>query len=58
MVQAIANEQPLPGLTMDQINEGNAQHAPDFASVGKRETLDLLRSCEQAAAALRKLSDE
>jgi hypothetical protein len=59
LVQALANGQPVPPLTMDMVNAGNAQHAQQFANVSRAETLDLLRSGgEQAVAVLRGLTDE
>jgi hypothetical protein len=59
LVQALAHGQPVPPLTMDMINAGNAQHAQQFANVSKDETLELLRSGgTQAVAALRGLNDE
>lgn len=59
LVQALAHGQPLPPLTMDMINAGNAQHARQFANVSKGETLDLLRNDgTRAIAALRGLSDD
>jgi hypothetical protein len=59
LVQKIATAQPLPGLTMDMINQGNAEHAKKFANCTKDETLALLRKNGAAAAsAVRGLSDE
>jgi DinB superfamily len=59
VAQAIATGQPLPPITGEMIDQGNAQHAQQFAGVGKAETLDLLRSGGKAAAeTIRGLSDE
>lgn len=59
LAQAIANGQPLPPITRDMINQGNAKHAQEFAGCTKQETLDLLRANGAAAATgLRGLSDE
>jgi hypothetical protein len=59
LVQALAHGQPIPPLTMDMINAGNAQHAQQFANVSKAETLELLRGGgAKAVAVLRGLSDE
>jgi uncharacterized damage-inducible protein DinB len=59
MVQAVASgrEPELP--TPDGQAEMNAQHARDYAQVGKQETVDALR-CNGAAAAdvVRGLSDD
>ncbi|HYU19490.1 MAG TPA: DinB family protein [Chloroflexota bacterium] len=58
-VQMIANSQPLPALTSEMLDQGNAQHAQQYANCTKAETLELLRSQGQAAANLvRGLSDE
>jgi len=58
LVQMTANGQ-APPVTMEQINQGNAQHATEFADAKKEETLALLRSGgDQGGAALRGLSDE
>lgn len=49
----------IPPVTLDMINAGNAQHAKEFASVGKPETLELLRQNGQILAqSLRGVSDE
>ncbi len=59
MAVAIANGQPLPPLTPEMLNQGNAEHAKQAAGCSKQETLDLLRSGGQKAAAMvRGLSDE
>jgi uncharacterized damage-inducible protein DinB len=59
LVQAAANGQPLPPITPEMLNQGNAQHAQQFANCTKQETLELLRSKGAAAASmLRGLSDE
>jgi hypothetical protein len=59
LVQALGNGAPVPPITMDMINAGNAQHAQQFASVSKDETLDLLRTGgAKAVGVLRGLSDE
>jgi uncharacterized damage-inducible protein DinB len=59
LVQKIATAQSMPGLTMDMIDQGNAEHAKKFANVTKDETLALLRKNGTAAAsAVRGLSDE
>jgi hypothetical protein len=59
LVMLIANGQPLPAITMEMIDAGNAQHARDFANVGREETLSLLRAEGKAAVeAVRGLTDE
>ena len=59
LVLSIANGTPPATLTQEMLNAANAQHATEFANVGRAETLDLLRRNGQAAAdALRGLKDE
>ena len=59
LVQAIANEQPLPPLTRDMINQGNDQNFASHPSPEKNEVLDLLRKNGAAAiAALQGFTDE
>lgn len=58
-VQMMANGQPLPPVTMEMIDAGNAQHAEEFKNIGKAESLAALRTNgEQAAVLIRGLSDE
>ena len=58
LVQALANGR-APGLTPEQIDQGNAEHARQFANCTKQETLDLLRANGKSAAdGVRGLSDE
>ena len=55
---AIATGQPLPPITEEMMNQGNADHAKQFANCSKAETLDLLRSGgAKAASIIRGLSD-
>jgi hypothetical protein len=59
LVQLIANGQPLPAITMEMIDAGNAQHAQEFANVSREETLAMLRKEGQAAVEMvRGLTDE
>jgi hypothetical protein len=59
LAQLVANGQPLPSITMDMIDAGNAQHAQEYANCTQAETLGLLRTQGQAAADMvRGLSDE
>jgi hypothetical protein len=59
LVQALANGAPVPPITMDVINAGNAQHAQQYANVSKEETLEVLRNGgARAVGMLRSLSDE
>ena len=55
----IANGEPLPPLTMEMVDQANAQFAAENADRTKDEALALLRSNGEAAANLvRGLSDE
>src|SRR5215212_11947043 len=59
LVQLVANGQPLPAITMEMIDAGNAQHAQEYANVSRDETLELLRRDGAAAASMvRGLTDE
>src|SRR5690348_12381152 len=59
LVQLIANGQPLPAITREMIDAGNAQHAKEFANVSREETLAALRKEGRAAVEMvRGLSDE
>src|SRR4051812_40097971 len=50
MVRRLANGEPLPALTMEQLDGANAQHADQSANVSREETVGLLRQ-EGAAVA-------
>jgi PhnB protein len=59
MITAVANGQRLEPFSMASLDAMNAQHARDFASCTKAETVELLRSgAALAAGTLRGLSDE
>lgn len=59
LVQAITAGQAMPPISMDFINQGNAQHAKDFASCDRAEALSLLRDgCESTVSIIGTLSDE
>jgi hypothetical protein len=59
LAQTLAAGQPVEGVTMDAVNEMNAQHAAENNAVTKEAALDLLRrNSTAAAAAIRALSDE
>lgn len=60
LVQALASGvQTIPPVSAEQLHEGNAQHAREFANAGKAETLDLLTSGGDAlVGTIRGLSDE
>jgi hypothetical protein len=59
LVQALATGQPVPPLTSEMLDAGNAAHARQFADCSQQETVDLLReNGREAAQILRGLSDE
>jgi hypothetical protein len=59
LVRALATGQPVPPLTSEMLDAGNAEHARQFANCTQEETVELLRSGGRAAAdLLRGLSDE
>src|SRR5439155_17869530 len=59
LAQTVASGQSIPPFTMDQLNEGNAQRAQQFANCTKQDVLDLLRTRGPTAASMfRGLSDE
>ena len=58
MVKAVASGQTLPPFTMQMLDESNAQHAKDFASCSKAETIALNKKGMASASAIVKgLSD-
>jgi DinB superfamily len=57
-VKTLADGKPGPNVPMDALHAMNAQHAKDFANVGKAETIELHKKNATAAAALlRGISD-
>jgi uncharacterized damage-inducible protein DinB len=59
LVQTVATGGPLPPLTPELLNQGNAEHAVRAAGATKAETIQLLRdSGQNAATMLRSLTDE
>jgi len=59
LAQTLAGGKPVEGVTMDVVNQMNAEHAREHDAVTKAETLELLaRNSAAAAAAIRDLSDE
>lgn len=52
IIQAIANGATMPPISMDLINEGNAQHARDFKDCNRDETLTLLRDGGASAVSM------
>lgn len=58
LVQAVAAKQAVPPLTLEAINEGNAQAAQEHAQADRAEVLQLARDGgAKAAAALRGLDE-
>jgi hypothetical protein len=59
LVQMAANSQPLPPLTSEMLDQGNARQAAEHAGCTRQETLELLqRNGATAAGIVRGLSDE
>jgi Mycothiol maleylpyruvate isomerase N-terminal domain len=59
MVRSAATGSPMPPITVDGLNQMNADHAKEFANVSREATLALLRETTGPAANLvRGLSDE
>ena len=59
LAQVLASGKPITEVTMNKIDQMNAEHAKKYASVGKQETLDLLsRNSKAAADSVRLFSDE
>lgn len=55
----LAAGEPIAGVTWDDVDAINAEHAATFDGATKEETIDLLlRNSAAAAAAIRALSDE
>ena len=52
LVKSVASGQHKPSMAMSDIDQMNAKHAQDFATVGKAETLALHRKNAAAAAAM------
>src|SRR2546428_747191 len=50
LVKSVASGQHKPSMAMDDIDKMNAQHAKDFATAGKAETLALPRKNAATAA--------
>lgn len=58
LVKTVASGQSVPNLTMAMIDEGNAQHAKQYAGCTKAETLDLhKKGVASAAATVRGIND-
>lgn len=59
LIQAVANVQPVPPITPEMIDAGNAQQAQEKANVSKDEVTQALQQNGAAAvSAVRSLSDE
>jgi hypothetical protein len=58
LAQKLAAGEPVAGVTWDDVDHLNAEHAKDFDGVTKEAALELLRrNSAAAAAAIRALSD-
>jgi hypothetical protein len=59
LAQALAEGQPVAGVTWEVVHEMNARHARENEAITREAALDLLRrNSAAAAAAIRALSDE
>ncbi len=59
LAQVLASGNPITEATKEVIDQMNAKHAREYASVGKQETLDLLhRNSKIAADTVRTFEDE
>lgn len=59
LAQALAEGEPITGVTWADVHALNAQHAREFGGVTREEALTLLReNSAAAAAAVRELTDE
>ena len=57
-VKSVADGQPFPMITMQEIDAGNAEQAKEHANCTKAETIDLIKNSAPAAATtVRSLSD-
>ncbi len=58
LIKSVASGQHKPTIAMSDIDQMNAKHAKDFATVGKAETLALhKKNAAEAAAIVRGLDD-
>jgi hypothetical protein len=58
LVKVLASGQPMTGVTMEMVDQMNAQHAKEYANCGREETVDLLRrNSALVVSAIRELSD-
>ena len=58
LIKSRASGHHTASISMDDINAGNAQHAKDFATVGKNETVALhKKNAAEAATIVRGLDD-
>ena len=59
LVRVLASGQPITGVTLDMVNEMNAEHAQAHQECSQQEALDLLRrNSALVVSAIRELSDE
>jgi hypothetical protein len=59
LAQTLAGGKPITGVTWDNVDQLNAEHARDHVGVSKAEALDLLyRNSREAAKTVRIMSDE
>jgi hypothetical protein len=59
LVKVLASGQPITGVTVELVNQINADHAQEHKDCDKQEALDLLqRNSALVVSAIRELSDE
>ena len=58
LAQILATGKPITEATMDVVDQMNAEHAQEYAAIGKQEALDFLQRTSKAAAeAVRAFTD-
>ncbi len=58
LVKVLASGQPITGVTLEMVDQMNAQHAQEHMHCSRQETLDLLRrNSGLVVGAIRELSD-
>jgi hypothetical protein len=58
LIKAVASGRPITGVTVEIVDQMNAEHAREHANCGREETLDLLRrSSALVVSAVRELDD-
>ena len=59
VLSVVARGEPWPAISMNMVDQGNAQHALEHANCTKDETIELLRrTCKAAATLIKGFDDE